>query len=136
MIFAHGVLHHFENPDPLFAKITEILKEDGILVLTEPSTINPVFRFIRLLYRPFQSDADWEWPFTKNTVSTMEKYLNPFDGFGWGRRSLFASVFTSMPLIDKIAKPIYKYLLKKEINSGWNRNVWLNSTITAIYKKS
>ena len=135
LIFAHGVLHHFENPKPLFNKISNLLKPDGILILTEPSTINPLFKFIRSLFRPFQSDAQWEWPFTKQTVSVMETYLKPIDGFGWGRRSLWISILTAIPFVEKIANPFYKYLLNKEINEGWNKNIWLNSTVTAVYYK-
>ena len=135
LIFAHGVLHHFENPKPLFRKISELLEPDGILILTEPSTLNPLFKFIRSLFRPFQSDSQWEWPFTKQTVSVMENELKPIDGFGWGRRSLWISILTAIPLLEKLASPIYKYLLKKEIKEGWNRNIWLNSTVTAVYVK-
>lgn len=135
LIFAHGVLHHFENPETLFSKISEILKNDGVLIITEPSTINPLFKLIRSFFRPFQSDAEWEWPFTKKTVLIMESKLKPIDGFGWGRRSLWLSILIGIPLVEKIAIPIYKYLLNKEIKAGYNQNVWLNSTVTAIYKK-
>ena len=135
LIFAHGVLHHFENPTPLFVKISELLKNDGVLILTEPSTINPLFKFIRSIFRPFQSDAKWEWPFTKKTVYIMETFLKPVDGFGWGKRSLWFSILTAIPLLEKLAKPIYKYLLNKEIKEGWNRKIWLNSSVTAVYNK-
>jgi len=135
LVFAHGVLHHFENPEPLFNKISDLLNNDGILLLTEPSTINPLFRFVRSIFRPFQSDAKWEWPFTKKTVSIMETYLKPVDGFGWGKTSLWFSLFTAIPLLEKLAKPIYKYFLNKEINEGWNKKIWLNSSVTAVYKK-
>lgn len=135
LIFAHGVLHHFENPEPLFSKISEILKNDGVLIITEPSTVNRTFKLIRSLFRPFQSDAEWEWPFTKNTVSIIESKFKAIDGFGWGRRSIYLSILIGIPLIEKIAFPIYLNLLKKEIKAGYNQKVWLNTTITAIYKK-
>jgi SAM-dependent methyltransferase len=135
LIFAHAVLHHFEDPQPLFSKISLLLKDDGVLLLTEPSQINPVYGFVRRLYRPFQSDAAWEWPFTKSTVATMESNLAPLDGFGWGRFSLFLSVLTGVPLISILAKPVYIALVKKEVNAGWTKNVWSNSTIIAAYKK-
>jgi SAM-dependent methyltransferase len=135
LIFAHGVLHHFENPEPLFSKISEILNDDGILIITEPSTVNPLFKLVRSIFRPFQSDAAWEWPFTKKTISVLESKFKPIDGFGWGRRSLWFSILIGIPLIEKAANPIYKYFLNKEINAGYNKNVWLNSTVTSVYKK-
>jgi SAM-dependent methyltransferase len=135
LIFAHGVLHHFENPEPLFEKISKIIKDDGILLLTEPSQVNVAYRLIRSAYRPFQSDSAWEWPFTKNTVAAMESHFKPVDGFGWGLYSLPISVFNSVPLISKITKPLYIRTLKKEVDAGWTSNVWSNSTITAAYVK-
>jgi hypothetical protein len=32
-------------------------------------------RFVRALYRPFQSDKDWEWPLTKESFTIIEKYF-------------------------------------------------------------
>lgn len=135
LIFAHGVLHHFEHSEPLFSKISVLLKRDGVLLLTEPSQVNGFYKLLRSVYRPFQSDSAWEWPFTKNTVNAMEKYFIPVDGFGWGRRSLLVSVFQGIPLIEYLANPLYKYLLKKEIDAGWHKKVWSNSTITAACRK-
>ena len=135
LIFAHGVLHHFQEPDPLFRKISELLKDDGILLLTEPSQVNPLYGAIRRAYRPFQSDSSWEWPFTRKTIHTMENYLTPVDGFGWGRFSLPVSVFNSLPIVGTLTRPIYVKFLKQEVDAGWSANVWKNSTVTAAYKK-
>ncbi len=133
LIFAHGVLHHFEHPEPLFDKISNLLKDDGILLLTEPSEVNYIYSTLRRMYRPFQSDSAWEWPFSKQTIRFMEKDLKAIDGFGWGRWSLMVSVIQGIPVIEYIANPFYKYLLRKEMNAGWHKNVWSNSTITAVY---
>ncbi len=135
VVFAHGVLHHFEDPDPLFRKIRQLLADDGILLFTEPSSINVVFRVIRAMYRPFQSDKAWEWPFTEATVSVLERYFRPLEGFGWGRLSLFASVLTGLPLLGSAVRPVYLRLLNREIRDGWSERVWLNSTVTAAYAK-
>jgi SAM-dependent methyltransferase len=136
LIFAHGVLHHFENPKPLFDKIERLLKDDGILLLTEPSQVNVLYKTVRAAYRPFQSDSAWEWPFTQNTIAAMESKLQPIDGFGWGRYSLLISVLNGLPVVSSVTRPIYLRLLQKEIDAGWHRKVWSNSTVTAAYRKS
>jgi SAM-dependent methyltransferase len=135
LIFAHGVLHHFENPAPMFDKIARLLQDDGILLLTEPSQANTLYKVVRAAYRPFQSDAAWEWPFNQNTINAMERRLQPIDGFGWGRFSLPVSVLNGLPVVGAVAKPIYLKLLKREVEAGWNSNVWSNSTVTAAYRK-
>ena len=135
LIYAHGVLHHFENSEPLFKKISNLLSPDGVLILSEPSQVNRYFSLIRSLYRPFQSDNEWEWPFTRKTVNNLEENLEPIEGFGWGRRSLFLSIFVSLPVIGKMFMASYLKNIKTELSSPWSDDVWLNSTIVAVYKK-
>jgi SAM-dependent methyltransferase len=134
LIFAHGVLHHFANPEPVFAKIHELLAPDGVLLFTEPSQRNFLFRTARALYRPFQSDKAWEWPFSVRTIQIMERYFEPVEGFGWGRHSLPISVFVGIPVIHRLVFPIYLRSIKNEIASGWHAKVWSNSSVTAACK--
>lgn len=134
LVFAHGVLHHFANPEPVFEKIASLLKPGGVLMFTEPSARNPLFRLARSLYRPFQSDKAWEWPFSKKTVDLLEKYLTPVEGFGWGKRSLPLSVFVGIPLLHKIVFSLYLRAIKSEVEGGWEPNVWNNSSVAAVYQ--
>jgi SAM-dependent methyltransferase len=73
VIYAYGVLHHFESLDLLFGKLKEKLADDGKLISYDPLKTSLPLRIIRGIYRPFQSDADWEWPFTKKTVQRFHK---------------------------------------------------------------
>lgn len=73
IIYAYGVLHHFENVDLLIAKLNEKLAPNGRIISYDPlETSTPVW-IIRKLYRPFQSDAAWEWPFNRNTIRKFEQ---------------------------------------------------------------
>jgi SAM-dependent methyltransferase len=134
IIYAHGVLHHFENPQPLFEKVAALLAPGGVLILSEPSQVNPIFALIRAAYRPFQSDKDWEWPFTNNTVAALEQHLAPIEGFGWGRNTLILSVLVSLPVLGKHLLPLYLRMVRSEIASGWHKKVWHNSTVVAVYQ--
>jgi len=73
IVYAYGVLHHFESLDMLFGKLKEKLVPHGKLISYDPLTTSIPLRIIRGIYRPFQSDADWEWPFTKKTVQRFHK---------------------------------------------------------------
>jgi len=128
------VLHNFENPKPVFERIASLLSKEGVLVLSEPSEVKAIFSIIRSLYRPFQSDKEWEWPFNKSTVASLESRLEPVEGFGWGRNSLFLSVLVSLPILGTLFLPIYLRMVRTEIEAGWDRKVWHNSTIVAVYK--
>jgi SAM-dependent methyltransferase len=134
LIYAHGVLHHFENPEPVFKKLAALCKPGGTLLFVDPSAVNPLYRLIRSAYRPFQSDAAWEWPFRPATVQALERYFEPVDGFGWGAGSLPMSVFTGMPLIGRRVTRWYIRTVRAEFNAGWHSKVWRNSMVTALYR--
>jgi len=129
VLFAHGVLHHFESTELLFDKLNSLIKPGGMLLCAEPSQVNRLFKFVRMLYRPFQSDKDWEWPFTRKSVRDLEKYFTIESGFGWGRFSMPLSLTHSIPGIGSIMRPLYKRLLKRELASKLSPDIWLNSTV-------
>jgi SAM-dependent methyltransferase len=128
LIYAHGVLHHFENPAPLFEKIRDLIADDGVLVFVEPVAINPVFHLLRNLYRPFQSDAAWEWPFRQRTVDELCYRFRIADGFGWGRASALLSLVSGIPGLFGL----YKRIARRELLVKWNdRRYWSNSMVVA-----
>ncbi len=129
VLFAHGVLHHFESTELLFEKLNSLVKPGGIMLCAEPSQVNRLFQIVRMLYRPFQSDRAWEWPFVKKSVRDLKKYFTIESGFGWGQYSMLLSLTHSIPGIGSIMNPLYKWLLKKELNSKLSPNIWLNSTV-------
>jgi SAM-dependent methyltransferase len=134
LIYAHGVLHHFENPVPLFRKLAALTKPGGVLLFVDPSAVNPMYRLIRTLYRPFQSDAAWEWPFRRLTVDALEQSFEPVEGFGWGRRSLLLSVMTGLPALGRLVAGTYVRTARAEVAAGWHPQVWHNSMVTALYR--
>lgn len=76
IIYAYGVLHHFQNVDLLIEKLNEKLAEGGRIISYDPlETSTPVW-IIRKLYRPFQSDAAWEWPFNRKTMRKFDANFN------------------------------------------------------------
>lgn len=134
LIYAHGVLHHFENPEPVFEKLARLLKSDGRLIFVDPCAVNPVYRVLRRAYRPFQSDAAWEWPFRSVTVTALEQNFEIVKGFGWGCCSLPLSVLTGLPVVGPLVRPLYVRLAKGEVAAGWHDKVWMNSMVTACYR--
>lgn len=75
LVYARGVLHHFEDPKLIAAEIARILRPGGACVSLDPLATAPENRLARAIYRPFQSDADWEWPFSKDTLDVFEDLL-------------------------------------------------------------
>ena len=124
LVYAHGVLHHFENPAPLFAGIRELIADDGFLVFVEPVAINPVYRALR-------ADAEWEWPFRKTTVAELTQRFEIVDGFGWGRFSALISMICAVPVVGSVVLPSYKWIAQKEIATPFQSCYWQSSQVIA-----
>ena len=72
LIYAHAVLHHFRDLPPVIEEIKRILKPDGFIISVDPLQTEPLNRLFRFLYRPFQSDKEWEFPFTRKTLKLLQ----------------------------------------------------------------
>ncbi|MDQ2070111.1 class I SAM-dependent methyltransferase [Natronospira bacteriovora] len=102
VVYAHSVLHHFPDVDVLCRRLSQVLKPGGVVVSVDPTQTEPLNRLARLLYRPFQSDRDWEWPFSRKTFRILQRHfeidrIQGYRGFsrigllipplmGWGLR--------------------------------------------------
>ena len=73
LIYAYGVLHHFRDVDELITKLKEKLSAKGEIVSHDPLQTSLPIKIIRTIYRPFQSDREWEWPFSKDTYYKFEE---------------------------------------------------------------
>lgn len=75
VIYAYSVLHHFKDMTVLLAELYRVLKPGGVIISFDPMMTEPINRLARALYRPFQSDRDWEWPFTLATFRLFGRYF-------------------------------------------------------------
>lgn len=62
VVYMHSTFHHFPDPAIAIDRIARLLAPGGSFITFDPMLTNPFFRTVRGLYRPFQSDRDWEWP--------------------------------------------------------------------------
>ena len=75
LIYAYGVLHHFKDTDTLIRRLKEKLNPGGIVISNDPLITSLPVKFMRGIYRPFQADKDWEWPFS---IETYQKFATEF----------------------------------------------------------
>lgn len=120
IIYAYGVLHHFQNLDVLIAKLDEKLASKGVIISYDPLETSLPIKFIRVLYRPFQSDKEWEWPFTKKTYFKFAKTFNILERRGLLGKSKWYFLINLMPFSDE---------KKQIIGKKWHQDDWnLSST--------
>lgn len=75
IIYAFGVLHHFENFEVLLQRLKEKLNPGGEIISFDPLETSTPVRLLRKMYRPFQQDKDWEWPFSRNTFMQVREHF-------------------------------------------------------------
>ena len=135
LIYAHGVLHHFKDPNLIFATLHRLSAPKGRLIFYDPSQCFFLHRWFRKLYRPFQSDAAWEWPFTRNTVNAMCNYFHHDRLLGWGKFSHFIVALTGLPFVGRSFLALYKVMVESEIQNCSPRSVWKNCIVTGIAER-
>jgi 2-polyprenyl-3-methyl-5-hydroxy-6-metoxy-1,4-benzoquinol methylase len=116
VIYAYGVLHHFENFDLLLDKINEKLSKNGTVVSYDPLETSLPVKLLRAMYRPFQSDKDWEWPFTKKTLEKLNSNFDVIEIRGILGKSKYGLVLNFLPL-----KKSYKTKkISEMVAKDWN----------------
>ena len=116
IIYAYGVIHHFPNLDMLFARINEVLKPGGKLITYDPLQTSLPVKILRQLYRPFQSDKDWEWPFDKAALNKIKNQYKLLGMHGILGKSKWAIILNYIPFPGK-GKTI-----RKLVEDDWSIN--------------
>ena len=116
IIYAYGVLHHFEDLDILINKLKEKLNHKGKIISYDPLQTSLPIKIVRAIYRPFQSDKDWEWPFTRKTLKKIKANFEILDKKGILGKSKYSIVLNFIP----VSKSFKKNVIKKQIEKDWN----------------
>lgn len=106
VIYAYGVLHHFRHFEAFIKRMHEKLAPGGIIVSYDPLETYPLNWLARRIYRPFQTDSAWEWPFSRTTFRTISRYftIDKIQGtLGKSKKGWFYS-FLPFYSADKVAR--------------------------------
>lgn len=134
IIYAYGVIHHFPDLNQLFSRINEVLKPGGIIVSYDPLQTSTPVKIVRGLYRPFQSDKDWEWPFDKKALNKIKDSFVIKEMHGILGSSKWGMVLNFLPWPnkkEKIAKMIEKDWNVKKFNS----DLWSCMQVTFLLQR-
>ncbi|OOV29317.1 methyltransferase [Flavobacterium sp. LM5] len=100
LIYAYGVLHHFENHQVLIQKLNDKLARGGQIISYDPLETSWPIKIMRRMYRPFQTDAAWEWPFTKKTYYAFADAFEIKERHGIFGRAKWYFLYQFLPLSD------------------------------------
>lgn len=104
VIYAHSVLHHFRSIECVLEEMHRVLRPGGTIVSLDPLATEPLIRLARALYRPFQSDSDWEWPFQRKTFRKIEHWFELDKVQGYRGLSMLSLPLAILPFMDSAAQ--------------------------------
>lgn len=116
LIYAMGVLHHFENFELLADRLNEKLAPGGMIISYDPLETSLPIKILRSLYRPFQSDRHWEWPFNRKVIKTIKTKFEVEKVHGLLGKSKYGILLNALPL----SKSYKKRKIKAMVESDWN----------------
>lgn len=121
LIYAYGVLHHFKNVPLLIEKLNEKLVFGGQIISYDPLETSLPIKIIRTIYRPFQSDAAWEWPFTKKTYFQFSDSFEIIERRGLMGKTKWLFLINFFPISET-----------KKLNIGkkWHSDDWEDSKVS------
>jgi SAM-dependent methyltransferase len=127
IIYAYGVLHHFQNVDLLISKLNEKLAPKGKIISYDPLQTSPPIWIIRKLYRPFQSDAAWEWPFNRSTLKKFNANFTIIEKRGVLGKAKWYFLLSLLPISKE---------KKLKIGKKWHAKDWVesNKSMSYLYK--
>lgn len=115
IIYAFGVLHHFENFSILLDRLIEKLKPKGQVISFDPLETSLPVKVLRSLYRPFQQDKDWEWPFDSSSFHSIKRHFDILELRGVLGKSKYGLLLHMLPL----SKNWKKKKIEKMVESDW-----------------
>ncbi len=121
LIYAYSVLHHFENTTILINRLNEKLAVNGTIISYDPLETSLPIKILRTIYRPFQSDAAWEWPFTKKTFYQFQNAFTIIDRRGILGKSKWVALINILPISEKS---------KNIIGQRWHNKDWEKSRLS------
>lgn len=77
LVYARAVFHHFKYFEAFLEKLRKSMAPGGIVItLDDPLETWLPMKLLRMAYRPFQTDADWEYPFTRDTLRAIQRHFD------------------------------------------------------------
>lgn len=136
IIYAYGVLHHFENFEILIARIKQKLKVDGSVISYDPLDTSAPIKILRKMYRPFQSDKDWEWPFTKRTLKKIERHFKIEEVRGILGKSKYGLFINLLPINASYKDKVIKKMIEDDWSAHDPEQVYDCMHVTMLFRNN
>ncbi|MCD4685502.1 MAG: class I SAM-dependent methyltransferase [Anaerolineae bacterium] len=124
VIYIHAAMHHFEDFDAFCRILASHLNPHGFVITYDPLQTNWLVKLARILYRPFQTDKEWEWPFSKSSFATIQNHFRIAQVQGVLGYAKWAALIglISPALGRRISKRLHQHDMR--VANKLNRSLW------------
>ena len=124
VIYAQGVLHHFNPIEALLPVLHSKLNPGGRIVSFDPLQTSLLTRGVRAVYHPFRSDKDWEWPFRREIFGKFRQYfaIEHMQGFLGRSKWAIPITFVNKDLAARLLERWHRSDMA--LATGENRHLW------------
>lgn len=133
IIYAYGVMHHFKYFDAFLSLLQERLNHGGKVISFDPMETSLPIWIARRLYRPFQIDSDWEYPFSQENFKLIEKYftIKAIQGvLGYSKWGLPLAIF---PFGSDLVSKLHEYDVTSATVRG--NDLWRCMQVALYFEK-
>jgi SAM-dependent methyltransferase len=137
VIYANAVLHHFSDFGLLMSLLHERLKPGGMVIAFDPMETSPIVRAVRAMYRPFQTNAAWEWPFRQQNFDKIQEYFEIEELRGLVGRSKWVIPLSALPISRRWLVDVGRKLHQQDLAraTGLNSDLWRCMSVTMRLRK-
>jgi SAM-dependent methyltransferase len=122
VIYANAVLHHFKDFDLLISLLADRLVPGGRVISFDPMETALTVRIVRSLYRPFQRNAAWEWPFKKRHFDVIETRFTVDKIQGVVGLSKWVLPFSTIPFFGGLTTRLGRKLHERDLRVARQRD--------------
>jgi len=109
VVYAYAVIHHFKDTQVVAGELLRVLRPGGLILTYDPLQTEPINRLGRKIYRRWQTDRDWEWPFSRSTIDILRQHFEITDVRGIMGMSKFGLPFYLVPGLAGIGRSIARW---------------------------
>lgn len=118
VVYAKAVFHHFKHLEAFLDALSQRMGAGAVVITQDPLQTWLPIKLMRSAYRPLQTDAAWEFPFTKNSLDAIQRKfkVDRVQGlYGYSKWAIPIGVFS-----PKVAKHFAERWHRKDLEHATN----------------
>jgi 2-polyprenyl-3-methyl-5-hydroxy-6-metoxy-1,4-benzoquinol methylase len=116
VVYAMAIFHHFRHIEAFMDALSKRMSPGGIVITLDPIETWMPIKLVRSAYRPFQTDAAWEFPFSRQSLDAIQRkfQVESVQGiYGYSKWAIPLSIFN-----PELAKKYAQQWHKKDLKSA------------------